>query len=209
MEVRKSVKSDVRRLASLYLTFIEQSHTHGDDAHEMKEGNSSALFNCKNFGVLSESVTVYTTYNTSNYYFMKKACKNNQKSYLADGLDKKMDVIDKFVAVPEFNQNYLFGDATYSLNKNRQTNPRKPMELPLESDVKQLHDHSLYEVQSMMNDKLLFWNRHEYVKLGDLTGSRLTLFNARRRGSLADSKSRIDMILRAAYGMILYTKWTK
>lgn len=40
--------------------------------------------------------------------------------------DRKAEEIDKFLEVLSLNGNYIFGDAMYTLNRNRQTKLRKP-----------------------------------------------------------------------------------
>ena len=55
--------------------------------------------------------------------------------------DQKVDDIDKSVAVLELNQNFIFGDAGYEINKGRQTKLRKPEMLPDESDVQALRQY--------------------------------------------------------------------
>nr|XP_054771810.1 uncharacterized protein LOC129279772 [Lytechinus pictus] len=190
-EVRKSVRTNMRRLAALYLTFKEAHEVHNSDK-ELKEDNAGDLFDRTNFQVLVESVGIFTLDKDTQelkpglkigvYYLLKKAATITKATYLANAQDDKATEIDKFLEVLKLNENFVFGDATYSLNKNRQTKLRKPQQLPLKQDVEKLRTHTLQKVEAMVNDKHLFWDRHQFVRLRDLTVSRLTLFNARRGG---------------------------
>jgi hypothetical protein len=51
--------------------------------------------------------------------------------------------VDKFVDVLSLNYNFLFGDAVYSINKNREVKLRKPEEMPSETDVKTVREYTL------------------------------------------------------------------
>ena len=51
-----------------------------------------------------------------------------------DDDDINAECMDKFMAVLEFNQNQMFGDATYLLNKQREQKLRRPQEQPEEKN---------------------------------------------------------------------------
>lgn len=103
-------------------------------------------------------------------------------THLAGEGDEAAAEVDKFIAVLELNKDFLFGDATYAINKNRQVKLRKPEEMPLEVDMEKLRTHTVDEVEGMINDEFTFTDAHNFRKLRDLTVTRLTLFNARRGG---------------------------
>ncbi|KAJ8048441.1 hypothetical protein HOLleu_00761 [Holothuria leucospilota] len=115
------------------------------------------------------------------YYLIKKACKIIKATHLV-GEDDEASEIDKFVAVLELNHDFIFGDATYQINNNRQRNLRKPAALPLEDDVNKLRNFTLENIASLTSDSFIVWDSHNFKKLRGLTVSRLTLFNARRGG---------------------------
>ncbi|XP_070181181.1 uncharacterized protein [Littorina saxatilis] len=65
--------------------------------------------------------------------------------------DEAAAEVDKFIAVLELNKDFLFGDATYAINKNRQVKLRKPEEMPLEVDMEKLRTHTVDEVEVLLN----------------------------------------------------------
>lgn len=97
-----------------------------------------------------------------------------------DGMDEKASEIDMFCEVFQLNKDFIFGDATYALNRNRQENLRKPEALPLEADLKKAF--TVDTISSMLSDCYKVWDSHAFKELRDLTVSRLTLFNARSSG---------------------------
>ncbi len=189
-EVRKSVMSDMRRLASLYIIFQEQHKMHS--ITPLDSNTAADMFYRKNFEVLREAILLYTTHldsaelksglKSAVYYLVKKACKIIKATHLVAGRDEEATEIDKFAAVLGLNYEFLFGDAVYQINKNRQKNLRKPGELPLETDVKKIRIHTIGKVREMVSDPYLIWDSHNFNILRDLTVARLTLFNARRGG---------------------------
>ncbi|XP_071830672.1 uncharacterized protein [Apostichopus japonicus] len=190
-EVRKSVMSDMRRLASLYLHFKEQKTIHASH-FTLETGTSRDMFDRKNFSILSEAINAYTLNKEKAsiksglklgiYYLLKKASKVIKATHLVEENDIAAADIDRFVSVLELNQNFLFGDASYQINMNRQKNLRKPAALPLEEDINKLRSYTVATLNSMMNDDFIIWDSHNFKKLRDLTVTRLTLFNARRGG---------------------------
>ncbi|XP_030848126.1 uncharacterized protein LOC105437122 isoform X3 [Strongylocentrotus purpuratus] len=189
-QVRKSVMASMRRLASLYALFKQQHAIHGNSV--LQNGNAGDMFDRLHFHALSEAITVYTTGEESGqlksglksglYYLLKLACKFTKATYLSTGDDRGAEEIDKFIAVLELNHSFLFGDATYAINKNRQVKLRKPDALPLEADMQKLRTYSVDGVQEIVSDEYLVWDIHNFKNLRDMTVSRLTLFNARRGG---------------------------
>ncbi|PIK40701.1 hypothetical protein BSL78_22456 [Apostichopus japonicus] len=187
-EVRKSVMSDMRRIASLYGYFKEQHQIHGEGS--LSIGTARDMFERKSFNSLKEAIAAYTGdgeelklgLKLGIYYLLKKCCKIVKATHLVKHEDKEAEEIDRFVAVLELNYNFVFGDATYQINKNRQTNLRKPAALPVEEDIQKLRKFMLSTIRSMTEDEFLIWDSHNFRKLRDVIVSRLTLFNARRGG---------------------------
>ncbi|KAJ8018484.1 hypothetical protein HOLleu_43501 [Holothuria leucospilota] len=188
LEVRKSVMSDMRRLGSLYQCFKEQHVIHGTSS--LKIGTARDMFQRGNFDCLSEAISAYTEdgcelksgLKIGLYYLLKKACKIVKATHLVQRQDGEASEIDSFVAILELNQNFLFGDAAYQINKNRQASLRKPAALPLEEDVTKLRNFILSVIKNMMTDNFIVWDSNNFRRLRDMVVARLTLFNARRGG---------------------------
>ena len=188
MGVRKSVRTDMRRLENMYLIFLTQENVN------RKNGNALDMFLRCNFQQLRESIDVYTLKDSSQikaglkhvlYYLIKSSSNIMKATYLSRDDDQMAEEIDKFIAVLGLWKNFIFGDATYHLNKERQKRLRKPQELPLEGDVRKLRNFIVEIIKKITNDTYMFWDEHTYVQLRDACVARLTLFNARRGGEPA------------------------
>ncbi|KAJ8027169.1 hypothetical protein HOLleu_32230 [Holothuria leucospilota] len=189
-EVRKSVMTDMRRLAALYLGMQKAEEELGE--LPAKEGNVSDLFKRTNFPHLEISISNYTSSEISEpnsvkaglklslYYLLKSAAKIVKGTYLIEDKDELSNNVDKFVSVLELSSNYLFGDATYKINQQRQIKLRRPEALPQEDDLPGLRDYTVQRMECITYDQLEFWDLHRYVELRDLVVCRLTLFNTRR-----------------------------
>ncbi|XP_041473734.1 AF4/FMR2 family member 1-like [Lytechinus variegatus] len=199
-EVRKSVMSDMRRLANLYIHMKDTEATLGKLRSE--DGNVGDLFKRSNFRYLEEALDNYTkvevnTHSSSDnnaikpglklglYYLLKSASKILKGLSLMeeeeDG-DVKAAEIDNFVLVLELNYHTIFGDATYALHQGRQTRLRRPESAPEESDIRKVRDFTVSQIKELTSDELAFTDLHRYTRLRDLVVCRLTLFNARRGG---------------------------
>ena len=88
--------------------------------------------------------------------------------------------------VLKLNQQLIFGDAHYEINKKIcQVRLKRPAELPLEANVEKLriiYMYTLEKVMEIVSDDYRLWDSHACVELRDLVCSRLTLWNARRGG---------------------------
>jgi len=182
--VKEAVRTDMRRLAQLYVGFNEK----------VTNAKPEDMFVRSNFRMLEAAIEKCTeSVDTGEksglkialYYLLKKAAKNLKASYLMDDEDDKAAEIDKFVHVLALNENILFGSAVYALNQRRQTQLRRPAQLPADDDLKRLRQFTVSSIQSLVNDPFLHWTSTEYTRIRDLAVSRLTLFNARRGGELA------------------------
>ena len=193
VEVRKSVMTDMRRMANLYLHMLDQEEQLGP--FKKKEGNISDLFVRGNFHHLEQAMDVYTSRGDSGegddvksglksslYWLLKSSSKILKALYLIEDADQQADNIDTFVSILELNKNYMFGDAIYKVNQQRQIRLRRPEELPVEDDIKQIRKHTLERMQEITSDEYDFWDSSRYVELRDLVVCRLTLFKARRGG---------------------------
>lgn len=187
-EVPKSVRSDMRRLANLYIKFLAQ------DNIVAIHSNSADMFRRENFVGLKTAIEEYTSVDEDNFksglkaelfYLIKASCKALKGSFLVSNQDNFARAIDDFMSVMELSRNYIFAEATYRLNKNRQVKLRKPNQLPLEEDVQNVRNHVLERIGAITTDSFNFWDKHTYVEVRDCCCSRLTLFNARRGGEPA------------------------
>lgn len=159
-EVRKGVMTSMRRLSALYLLFLKQQEELG--VVKQREGNVADMFIRANFTHLEQAVIEYTTKGFGNstddlkhglktaiYYLIKKACKLIKGMYLIDDEDDKASDVDKFIDVFELSHDYLFGDATYAMNRNRNEKLRKPEALPLEEDIAKVREYTLFRMQAI------------------------------------------------------------
>ena len=146
----------------------------------------------KNFSVLTESVAAYTCSETTEtkaglkisfLYLIKKFAKNQKALNRMNDQDDKAGEIDKFLEVLSLNENYIFGDATYTLNRNRQTKLMKPEQLPLEEDMEKIREYTVHRISNIVNDSYLIWDLHLYAELRDLAVSRLTLSTEGEEGT--------------------------
>ena len=60
-----------------------------------------------------------------------------------------------FVSVFQLWEDFIFGYATYQLNKQRQTNLGKPSALSKEKDIKSLRDHVVKRMKALVADNVL------------------------------------------------------
>nr|XP_047130096.1 uncharacterized protein LOC124810008 isoform X2 [Hydra vulgaris] len=198
-EVLKSVRNDMRRLGNLYSIFRRNEKVH------KKYSNSMDMFNRINFDILRNAIDEYTI--SENCLksglkivlssLIKKAAKiikgtiltQNDKNLTYEENNKlvleKVQDIDLFVSVFETWKGYIFGDAEYDINKKRHQKLRRPTNLPEEKDVQVLQNYILQRIESIMNDRFIFWDSHTFIELRDMVCTRLTLLNARRGGEPA------------------------
>ena len=118
-------------------------------------------------------------------YLLKKAARFTKSEFIIDDNDAEIKKRDKFLTLLDCSWAYIFNDAEVQIEPKRETTLRRPSELPMESEVKQLKDYILSRIDAMVNDQYLSWSLTEYVELRSLIVSRLTLFNGRRGGEPA------------------------
>ena len=183
IEVRKSVRTDMRRIANMYVIFCQQEGT------ELEHGNALDMFNRSNFSNLCQSIEQYTTtadcqikagLKQNLFYLLKRASKVMKGYFLTNKKDDQADELDKFVSVLEMMEDFIFGDATYVLNQNRNIRLRKPSELPDERDVAKFKDHVIERMKVLVEEPFHLFDSSDFVELRDCACSRLTLLNARR-----------------------------
>jgi len=130
-EVRKSVMSDMRHISALFHEFRTRSNVPPNLI------GSQDMLIIKNFSVLTESISAYTStvFKISLLYLIKKFAKIQKAVSMMNDDDRSAEEIDKFLQVLSLSKTHIFGNATYTLNRNRLSELREPGQLPLEADV--------------------------------------------------------------------------
>ncbi|XP_057298490.1 uncharacterized protein LOC130629354 isoform X2 [Hydractinia symbiolongicarpus] len=186
-EVRKSVRSELRRIAHLYMIFKMQNV-------KTFFKNSSDMLKRENFLSLKAAIEHYTTRDddtlkaslkSSIYYLLKNFAKCRKGILLIHNQDADAKAIDDFLTVLELAKDHIFGEAQQAIHKKRQIRLRRPMALPLEDDIKALRGHILAKIKQITSDNFLMLDTSAYIELRDASCARLTLFNARRGGEAA------------------------
>ena len=182
-EVCRGVRADMRRLAHLYDIFRKQDNVINNNS------NSLDMFDRENYDQLASAIEQYTKTDTEDsikaglkqnlYYLIKRAATVMQYSFYAQRKDQEAEEMSKFICTFKSWEMYLFGDATYHLNKQRLVNLRKPAKLPVEEDLAKLRDHLINRMSELCNN-YNFDDSHSYIELRDVVCTRLTLLNGRR-----------------------------
>ena len=183
MEARSSVRNAMRQLAHLYNLFSEHKNL------PIQSNDSSKMFLRSNFFALRESIDIFTKKADSGikaglkqnlFYLIKRAAKVLKALYLSEANDSDASETDKFVSVLEMWEDFIFGDATYQLNKNKNVKSRKPSELPVEEDVIAFRNFVITKMADIAKDSYHWFDSECFVELRDCACARLTLLNARR-----------------------------
>jgi hypothetical protein len=191
MEVKKCVRASMRNLGRLYLEFKQQMPAD-------EESSARDMFNRDHFSKLREAVRIMTDKENSTddpdvvnikyglksslYYLLINSATIMKSSYLeTKGEEKLAEEVEYFISVLKLNQNIMFGDAKYHINKSRQEHLRLPSRNPEEKDVEKLRDYAVEQIQDLSKEYQYF-TQHEFVKLRNALCCRLTMFNGRRGG---------------------------
>lgn len=189
VEVKKSVMALMRRMGGLFIHFKNIRPECG----QTEEIDAGYMFKRENFKTLEMSIETFTAPNgnvkpglkSGLFYSIKTTAQILKAVRLMDGNDEGAAEIDKFVAVFDMMKDFIFGDAIYQVNYNRQVKLRKPSELPLDEDVAKVRQYTCTTIQIIMDDPYLPWSSSKFIELRDLVVCRLTIFNARRGGEPA------------------------
>ena len=188
MEIRRSVRNDMRRLANLY------EHFKKCDPASVQYSSSVDMFNKANFQALKKAINNYCKdgdkikagLKVSLKFLINVSAKILEGIFFSEQNDEEALVVSSFLSVFQLWGNQLFGDAYYQLNKNRLRKNRKPNELPLKRDMDKLRSFTKGQIQDITNQKNSnFLQSNEFVNLRNCVCARLTLFNARRGGEAA------------------------
>ena len=185
-EKKASLRTDMRILGRLYKRFEEIC------TEKKIECDSSAdMFERKNFKSLEATIIDLCArgdggskagLKLSIGYLLKKVSKYIHGECLITGKEDEALQIERFLAVLNFHWKLLFGDAEYSITMRRQTQLRKPNNLPDKDEICKLREFTVSKVRELSDDAFVFMTQNEFSLLRDLVVCRLTLFNARRGG---------------------------
>ena len=187
-EVRKSVMADMRTLASLYAEFRKHPDAEG------RCEDASSMFERDNWVMLEEAIRALTMrdddhvkYGLKNtiYYLLMKSAEILQGEALTvkgDAGEHRVAEMQHFMRLLKHQQNAVFGDSKYLINKARQERLRLPSRTPPDEVMQQLRDYTLERMNHLVAHDSSSFGTSEFVELRNLTCSRLTLFNARRGG---------------------------
>ena len=197
-EVCTSVRKDMRWLAGLYLSFKDLPGVCAVNKNAMD------MFTWRNFVQLRDAIDNFTI-NGDNIlkpglkiglnYLLKKSARIIKGTILTMSFgsttkeSNKVAVdmageIDLFLSVFTLWEDHIFGDATYTSNKQRQVKLRRPSALPLEHDIKKLCDHVINRIDTILRDSFTFLDVHLFVELRNAACTRLTLLDGRRGGEV-------------------------
>ena len=181
VEVRKSIRQDIRRIARLYLTMkkstIVEIHHNSRDVFLQQNFSSmrDALDECSHNGKKFKAGL------KQNFLYLLKRVAKVLICLDLEKFDKKgSEEISYFLKLLELWEDFIFGDAVYQSNKNREVKLRRPHNLPLEEDVIKIRNEILKRLSE--ETPLNLFNENSFVQLREAVCSRLTLLNGRRGG---------------------------
>ena len=190
-EVRRSVMSDMRRLATLFSHFRAFAGRSGDD--QLGTGQESQveltdMFTRSHFSFLEEACLQQTkgekedkhALMLSLYYLLVKCARIIRVRYLVQEKKQKAEAVAEFLELLKDEKHNLLGSATYATNKNRQTKLRRPQQLPKEEDLRKLRQYTVNRMDSILKDQYQLLATDQFIEIRDLACCRITLFNARR-----------------------------
>jgi len=194
MQVKQTVMTDMRRLATLFIHFKAAYRRYHSDVNV--SCSVLDMFCRKNFSILEEACASCTQAEqvhksglmVSLFYLLRKCARIIRVHRLKQDESGLAHEITEFLEVLDIEKNTLIGGAVYNNNNRRQVHLRKPQQLPTKEVLEQLRTYTLTRMKTMLQDPYLQWTSSEFAELRDLTCSRITLFNARRGGEPARLK---------------------
>ena len=186
VETRKNVMQCMRLLAGLYLKFKEVAASKG-----VLNLTINDMFHRSNFPFLEENIELlsYTEkrdLKSGTKLFigtvLKRSIKIFKGLHLINKNDSDAEELDKFSAVLNLRWNAIFAEAECDVVRSRQDALRRPENLPLDADVGKVRRYVISETEkitSKESEKIL---ATDFIRLRNLTLTRITFFNARRGG---------------------------
>ncbi len=183
--VRKTARSEMRLLASLYST----AKSNQDFVNP--NGTFLDLLNRENFYCLADAVQEITEKDGEMkaglrhtiYYLIIKSCRRLRDRFFIEKKDEVSKEIDALLKSIKSNEDIFLTNAQYVLESARLNKARKPCQLPLEEDVKKLYHYIVKRIEEIANEFTL-WTASTFIELRNITMVRLTLLNARRGGEV-------------------------
>jgi len=196
METKRSVMTDMRRLAHVFLRFRDLAQQSGTKSPTGDSVSVVDMFRRQNFNILEQAYSSYTCSTTDAckeksglslavYYFLVKAARIVKVYHWVNDDSVKATEVTEFLDVLNFSKFNMIGGAIYNTNQNRQTKLRRADSFPQIADVNRLRTYMQSRMKELLEDKYLQWTSAEFVELRDLACARVTLFNARRGGEPA------------------------
>lgn len=186
--IYKAVKSNMRALANLYIHF-----TLLDDVVK-KHGNLLDMFTVDNYDNLCDAIDTLTisadkTYKAglrlNLFYLLKKAIKALSGYYYLKRNKEVCEELRKFTCCYDSLEEIIASSARYHLEQTKLLKTRKPCQLPLEEDMKILHNHINDRMRQLCDDFEFEYPPAQFRELRNVTMTRLTLLNGRRGGETA------------------------
>ena len=182
-KVRKTVMSDMRELARLFLKFQETSKNEDEHTSVTVEN----MFERKFIKVLVDSIESLCKRDGNNQkekYGLKmhinaifqRSIKALKGIYSMNMQDKQYEELIKFQTAYNFMSPQLFAQARQECLSKSMDSARRPSHLPLENELTKLKEFISKEITKCMTD----FNHTKYAWLRSLIICRVTLFNGRR-----------------------------
>jgi integrase len=196
----KNVKEDktgpmtaMRRLAHMVIECRKIIACTDKRASEAFQGED--LFKHKNFNILTDAYNNYT-YNEEEQknkaslqvgisYLLRGSAETLYAIYLIREEDEKADEVQKFMVILKSQWSEMTNKANHAILIRSQEITRRPINLPLEEDIKAIKDYTVTACDQMLNTPGKIWSTHDFNQLRTLLVCRVTLFNARRSGEPA------------------------
>lgn len=118
-------------------------------------------------------------------YLLKKAARFTKCEFIIDGNDIEIKKRENFLTLLEGSWGHLMFNSEAEIESNRETNSRRPRNLPTETEVQKLRNYVTARITDIVGDTYTLFGSKEYFELRYLIVCRLTVFNARRGGEPA------------------------
>jgi hypothetical protein len=189
-EKRKSLMSNLRRLAHLFLEFkkiVLQKNPN------LAFDSCRDMFKRDNILGIQSAINSMTTDNEKNLiksglkvslrYLISDVCRVMRAYFLFTRQDDEAEEMNKFISVLQVYWPSFFATAEESVLKKRQSHLRRPSNLPKDEAVDKLNIFTKETIENLSSDAgYKFLESSNYCQLRDTVVCRLTLFNARRGG---------------------------
>ena len=178
----------MRKLGSLLQLFNENQiprikYKNGLDM--LLRENFDVLKMCIEARTLTDDLKVKAGLKHGLHYTIRNAATIWKETFLVQRSVINSKEMDDFVTILDLFKEFVFGDASYHINRARQINLRKPEKLPIEGDVKLLRATILESIEKVTSDIYTLIDKHLYVELRNAICVRLKIYNGRRGGEPA------------------------